>query len=616
MSRSIQLRKAEMEVTPAVGGNLIIRNKVPLGKCPDNLCEWLHSNADKFGEKAFLRQRNPEGGWYSLSFVETLSKVNQISNCLVEMELDESRPIAILSENSINFALTQLAAMQIGLAVTPISFAYSAISQTGGHIKHILDVSGASVLVMSDADLHMPKLKQRELGDLQLYAFSNSEKYSGVQPFEKLFAEEAKLSPAAQKCFDAVSPETLGKVQFTSGSTNLPKGVKVTHHMMVSNQIGIGQMWPFVGEDEVIIDWLPWNHTFGGNFVSNMMLMHGGTFHIDNGNPTPLGLEKTIANIKEVLPTIYFSVPRGYTALCAKMKVDEELKQAFFKNLKFIFTAAAALDQATFSSLKKMSVEVRGEEIPFFAGWGTTETAPDATLVYWPMIDERVIGLPIPGVEIKMTPDPSGKTELRVRGACISSGYFNNPEATSAAFDEDGFYKTQDGGKFLDPDNPEAGLLFDGRTSEDFKLNSGTWVFNSGLRNSINALGQPFMLEVVVAAPNRPFLAGMVFPNIPVLRNKFEAAAVKHAENETFLHNTDIVNFFRNFFQQHNSTHKGSSTRFERFTLLSDAPRIDKNETTDKGYINQMAVLKQREDIVEKLYAETLPDDVWEVDNS
>jgi len=203
-----------------------------------------------------------------------------------------------------------------------------------------------------------------------------------------------------------------------------------------------------------------------------------------------------------------------------------------------------------------------------------------------------------------------------VRGACISSGYINNPEATSAAFDEEGFYKTQDGGKFLDPDNPEAGLLFDGRTAEDFKLNSGTWVFNSGLRNSINALGQPFMLEVVVAAPNRPFLAGMVFTNIPVLRNKFEAAAAKHAENDEFLQNAEIVDFFRDVFQQHNSTHKGSSTRFERFTLLSEAPRIDKNETTDKGYINQMAVLKQREDIVEKLYAETLPDDVWEVNNS
>jgi len=309
MSRSIQLRKAEMDVSTVAGGNLIIRNKVPLGKCPDNLCEWLHSNADKFGEKAFLRQRNPEGAWHSLSFAETLSKVNQISNRLVEMELDESRPIAILAENSINFALTQLAAMQIGLAVTPISFAYSAVSQTGGHIKHILDVSEASVLVMSDADMHMPKLMQWELGDLRLYAFSNSEKYSEVQPFEKLFAEEAKLSPAAQKRFDAVRPETLGKVQFTSGSTNLPKGVKVTHHMMTSNQVGIGQMWPFVGEDEVIIDWLPWNHTFGGNFVSNMMLMHGGTFHIDNGNPTPLGLEKTIKNIKEVQPTIYFSVP-------------------------------------------------------------------------------------------------------------------------------------------------------------------------------------------------------------------------------------------------------------------------------------------------------------------
>ena len=613
MGRTLQWRKAEMEVSPAEGASLIIRNKVPLGKCPDNLCEWLHRNADKFAVKVFLRQRNPEGGWDSLTFLETLSKVNQISNRLVELELDESRPLAILSENSINFALTQLAAMQIGLAVAPISFAYSAISQTGSHIKHILDVSGASVLVMSDADLHMSKLKQWELGDLRLYAFSNSEKHSGVQPFEKLFAEESKLSTAAQKRFDAVTPETLGKVQFTSGSTNLPKGVKVTHHMMTSNQVGVGQMWPFVGEDEVIIDWLPWNHTFGGNFVSNMMLMHGGTFHIDNGNPTPLGLEKTIENIKEVLPTIYFSVPRGYTALCAKMKVDEELKQAFFKNLKFIFTAAAALDKATFNSLKKMSVEVRGDEIPFFAGWGTTETAPDATLVYWPMKDERVIGLPIPGVEIKMTPDPSGKTELRVRGACISSGYFNNPEATSGAFDEDGFYKTQDGGKFLDPDNPEAGLLFDGRTSEDFKLNSGTWVFNSGLRNSINALGQPFMIEVVVAAPNRPFLAGMIFPNIPVLRNKFEAAALEYPEIEGFLQSIEVVNFFRNVFQQHNSTHKGSSTCFERFTLLSEAPRIDKNETTDKGYINQMEVLKQRENIVERLYAETLPEDVWQV---
>jgi feruloyl-CoA synthase len=295
------------------------------------------------------------------------------------------------------------------------------------------------------------------------------------------------------------------------------------------------------------------------------------------------------------------------------MKVDEDLKQAFFKNLKFIFTAAAALDKATFNSLKKMSVEVRGDEIPFFAGWGTTETAPDATLVYWPMKDERVIGLPIPGVEIKMTPDPSGKTELRVRGACISSGYFNNPEATSGAFDEDGFYKTQDGGKFLDPDNPETGLLFDGRTSEDFKLNSGTWVFNSGLRNSINALGQPFMIEVVVAAPNRPFLADMIFPNIPVLRNKFEASALEYPENEGFLQSIEVVNFFRNVFQQHNSTHKGSSTCFERFTLLSEAPRIDKNETTDKGYINQMEVLKQRENIVERLYAETLPEDVWQV---
>ncbi|MBC8258088.1 MAG: AMP-binding protein [SAR324 cluster bacterium] len=615
MSKINQWQQTEINITKNEDGSLILQNKIPLAECPDNICCWLHKNAESVPNKKYFQERDAEGIWKGLTHAEALAQVNRISNRLISMEMDTTRPVAILSENCINFALTQMAVMQIGLAVTPISFAYSAGSQTGGHIKHILDVSKASALIMSDADLHMPKFNQWDLGDLQLFAFSNSQKHSGVQDFENLFAVETELSAEAQLRFKAVNPETLAKVQFTSGSTNLPKGVKVTHSMMTSNQVGIGQMWPFLTEDEVIIDWLPWNHTFGGNFVFNMMLMCGGSFYIDNGNPTPLGLQKTIENIKDISPTIYFSVPRGYTSLYAKMQEDEELKQAFFKNLKFIFTAAAALDQATFSGLKAMSREVLGEEIPFFAGWGTTETAPDATLVYWPMEDARVIGLPIPGVEIKMTPDPSGKTELRVKGACITNGYFNNPEATTKAFDETGYYKTQDGGKFLDQQNPEAGLLFDGRTSEDFKLNTGTWVFNSGLRNSINALGQPSMLEVVVAAPNKAFLAAMVFPNIPILRKQFEQASTANTDNNDFLQCSEVIEFFRHVFQQHNSTHKGSSTRFERFTLLREPPRIDKNETTDKGYINQMAVLSQRAEIVESLYAETLAQEVFLVEN-
>jgi feruloyl-CoA synthase len=320
-----------------------------------------------------------------------------------------------------------------------------------------------------------------------------------------------------------------------------------------------------------------------------------------------MGLSTTIRNIKEVSPTIYFGVPRSYTALLAQMKEDEELKQAFFKRLKFIFTAAAALDQTTYEGMKAMSAEVLGQPVPFFSAWGATETAPDATLVYGEIDDARVIGLPIPGVSIKLAPDPSGKQEIRVKGPNVTRGYYNNTQATAAAFDKEGYYHTGDAATFLDPDRPEAGLIFDGRTGEDFKLTSGVWVHNAKLRNSINQLGQPFLLEVVIGAPNREYLTALVFPNLPPLRGRFKATSEVHPEDADFLQNEAVINFFHDIFRQHNTKHGGSSNRFERFTLLAVPPRIDQNETTDKGYINQSAVLTHRADLVESLYAETPP---------
>jgi feruloyl-CoA synthase len=557
-----------------------------------------------------LQQRNEENQWQSLTYSETLTAVNRLSNGLVAMGLDVNRPITILSENSINMALIQLAAMQVGLPSVPISFAYSVRSQTGSHIKHILDVTHSSLLVMSNADVHMAKINQWDVGDLQLYAWLNSESHANVRPFDDLFGADDSLSAASRARFDAVTPDTLAKIQFTSGSTDLPKGVEVSHGMMVTNQAGVYQMWPFLESDEVVVDWLPWNHTFGGNFVFNMMLMHGGTFYIDNGNPTPMGLPATIQNIKDVSPTVYFGVPRSYTVLFAKMKEDEELKQAFFKNLKFIFTAAAALDQGTYEGIKAMSADVLGQPVPFFSAWGATETAPDATLVYWEIDDARVIGLPIPGVSIKLVPDPSGKREIRVKGPNITKGYYNNPEATQAAFDEDGYYRTGDAGKLLDPHNPSAGLIFDGRTTEDFKLNSGVWVHNIKLRNSINELGQPFLLEVVVAAPNKEYLTALVFPNLPVLRGRFKDISEAHPDDAAFLNSHPVVDFFREIFKKHNAGQRFSSGRFERFTLLTEPAGIDKNETTDKGYINQSAVLTHRANIVESLYADPPPVEV------
>jgi feruloyl-CoA synthase len=615
MSPDFQWVRADVTVTETADGSLILQNKLPLAAYPANFLTWLHQNAEKFPHKPYLQERGAGNQWRGLTYAETLASVNRLSNGLVALGLSAERPIAILSENCINMALLQFAAMQVGLPVTPISYAYSVRSQTGSLVKHILDVINPSLLVMSDANMHMAKINQWERGDLQLYAFANSEAHAGVQPFEALFDERETLSAESQARFDAVAPDTLAKVQFTSGSTDLPKGVRVTHGMMVTNQVSIAQVWPFLDHDEVVVDWLPWNHTFGGNMVANMILAHGGTFYIDHGNPTPTGLPTLAQNIADVSPTMYFGVPRSYTALYARMKEDEALKQAFFKRLKFIFTAAAALDQATCEGIKAMSAEVRGQELPFFSGWGTTETAPGATHVYWEMDDARVIGLPLPGVSVKLAPDPSGKRELRVKGPNVTRGYYNSPSASAAAFDEQGYYRTGDAGRFLDPGNPAAGLVFDGRIGEDFKLTGGVWVHNARLRNSINQLGQPFLLEVVIAAPNRAYLGALVFPNLPALRERFATASAAHPGEAAFLKNTPVVEFFRHVFQQHNAAQGGSSGRLERFTLLAIPPRLDKGETTDKGYVNQAAVLSQRADVVEKLYAEPPPDEVIVVDD-
>lgn len=596
------------------GEDIILQNPLPLADYPANIGVWLRQNADRFPDKPFVLQRDAEGVWRGPTYAEALARVNRLSNGLLALGLDGSRPIAVMSENSVEMALVQLAAMQVGLAVAPISYAYSAMSKTGGHIKHILDVTQAPLVVMSDADLHMPKLSQWGLPGIQLFAVAHAENHEGVRPLSALEAGDATLMSEGETRFAAVTHDTLAKIQFTSGSTNLPKGVEVTHGMQTSNQVGIAQLWPFLGSDEVAVDFLPWNHTFGGNFIFNMLLVHGGTLHIDRGNPSPQGFETMVRNIMDVRPTIYFGVPRSYTALYARMQTDTALRDAFFSRLKFMFTAAAALDQPTFDGMQAMSAQARGsggEPVPFFAAWGMTESSPDATLVYWPTRDARVIGLPLPGVSVKLAHDPSGKRELRVRGPNVTRGYYRNDQATAEAFDDEGYYHSRDAGAFLNPEEPEAGLIFDGRTGEDFKLTSGTWVHNARLRASINGLGQPYLLEVVIAAPNREYLAALVFPNLPALRGRFADASASTVEDDAaFLRSDEVRAFFQATFARHNQEYPSSSGCIERVLLLTVPPQLDANETTDKGYINQIAVLRNRADLVELVYAEPAPAEV------
>ena len=605
---------AEAVVERRENGDLLLRNSLETAVYPANLATWLRENGAHLPDKPFLRERTPDGGWASVSYGEALAKVNQLSNGLLALGLAPDAPIAVLSPNSINMALIQLAAMQIGHPVVPISFAYSVRSQTGSLIKHILDVTQAPVLVMSDANIHMPKLRQWEHGERQLFAFSNASQHAGVADFGDLFAEETVLSAAGEERFTAVSSHTLAKIQFTSGSTNLPKGVEVTHGMMSSNQATIHQLWPFLTSDDVMVDWLPWNHTFGGNFVCNMALRHGMTLHVDNGNPTPVGFANTVANIIDVEPTIYFGVPASYAALYARMQSDSTLRRAFFKRLKFIFVAAAALDQATYSGIKQMAQAERGEEIPFFSAWGTTETAPCATLVYWLTDNIRVIGLPNPGTTLKLVADAEpNRYEVRVTGPNITQGYYDNPAATATAFDEEGFYQTGDAVAFADPANPHAGILFNGRIGEDFKLTSGVWVRNAELRNNINTLGKPYLLEVVLAGENRPFVNALIIPNVAALREKFAAASAQHPTDAGFLHMAEIVALFRTILQKHNQNETGSSKRIVKFAILTEPPAFDRGEMTDKGYVNQRAVLRSNASLAEQFYAPGVGSGIWDV---
>ncbi|HXK54370.1 MAG TPA: feruloyl-CoA synthase, partial [Hyphomicrobiales bacterium] len=397
-----------------------------------------------------------------------------------------------------------------------------------------------------------------------------------------------------------VGPDTTAKILFTSGSTGQPKGVINTHRMLVSNQQAIAQVWRFLeARPPVIVDWLPWHHTFGGNHNFNMMLRNGGTLYIDNGKPVPGLIEKTAANLKDVAPTLYFNVPRGYDMLIPFLEKDKELRDNFFSRLDMIFYAAAALPQNLWEKLEQLSMAARGEKAVMTSSWGATETSPLITAVHFPIDRAGVIGVPAPGNELKMVPN-AGKMEMRVRGPNIMPGYYKQEELTRAAFDEDGFYMIGDAGKLADPGDPNKGVVFDGRVAEDFKLLTGTWVNVGKLRVAALAAGAPVIQDAVVTGHDRDQIGLLIFPS--------QAGCAKIAGMAADTPLADLVKSeavrgaLRQGIAAYNKENPASSERIARVLLMTAPPNIDANEITDKGYINQRAVLEHRADLVEKLY--------------
>ncbi|MFI4986720.1 MAG: feruloyl-CoA synthase [Alphaproteobacteria bacterium] len=597
--KPLSLAQPDIETRKLADGGLVLRARQELLPYPRSIGELLCYWAERTPARTLFAERKPDGSWRRLSFARTLDAVERIAAALLARGLDAARPVVILSDNGIDFALLELAAMHVGIPAIPVSPAYSLMSRDHGQLRYILGLVRPGLVYAADGARYAAAIAAAVPEACELVVSANPPDGRKATDFAALMA--AAPDEAVASAFAEVGPDTVAKILFTSGSTGRPKGVINTQRMLASNQQSIAQVWPFLAErPPVLVDWLPWSHTFGGNHNFNMVIRHGGTLYIDGGKPAPGLIETTVANLREVPATIHFNVPRGYDMLIPYLERDAELRETFFRDLDMIFYAAAALPQHLWDKLERLAIETTGRRVVMLSAWGSTETAPSASKVHFTIERPGVIGLPGPGTEIKLAP-LSGKLELRVRGPCVTPGYWKRPELTAALFDEEGFLRMGDAGKLADADDPEKGILFDGRLAENFKLMSGSWVQVGALRTELLTATAPVAQDVVVAGPDRGEIGLLVFANPAGCR-----ALCRDAAHDTplaaLVGRQEVRAKLAAGLAAHNAANPASSRRVAAALLMAEPPSIDAGEITDKGYINQRAVLERRAALVERLY--------------
>ena len=597
--RPVQLGRIDPVVEQRAGGVIHIRAKQMLAGYHAKLSEPLDYWAKVAPDRVFLAQRDAQGEWRKLTYAQVLADVRRIGASLLRRGLSASRPIAILSGNDIEHALLGLAAMYVGIPYAPISPAYSLMSTDFVKLRAMIERLTPGLVFANDGGPFARALYATVPDAIELVVARNKLGDRPVTMFADLLGadDDAGVADAHAK----VTADSIAKFLFTSGSTGHPKAVINTHRMLCSNQAMLASGFTFVAEEPpVIVDWLPWSHTFGGNHNFNLALVNGGSFYIDEGNPTPPGVPKTARNLREVAPTIYFNVPKGYEALIPHFRADDTLRRNFFSRLKVLFYAGAGLNQPTWDELTQLAIETTGERIIFLSSLGSTETSPLALACCWDFDRPGNIGLPAPGVELKLVPN-EGKLEARLRGPHITPGYWRDEHLTRAAFDEEGYYKIGDALKFVDPDEPAKGLLFDGRIAEDYKLATGTWVSVGPMRARFIDFFAPYVRDVVLAGPDRDDIAVLIFPDIEACRKL--AALPADATPAEIVEAPAVRAKFAELLTKLAAISTGSSTRIQRAILMAEPPSMDKSEMTDKGSINQRAVLKNRAALVDELYA-------------
>jgi len=597
--RAISFNDPAVVIEPKNDGTIYLRPKSPLADHPARLTDRLHHWASATPDRVFMAERTGGRGWRELTYAELLTASRHIASALLARRLSAERPVVILSGNAIDHALVAFGALYAGIPFCPVSPAYSLISRDYGKLSYLMKLLTPGLVFADDADKFADALAANVPEGTEIAAAFGGVAGRNVTTLADLMA--TPLHPDLDAAHDAIGPDTIAKFLLTSGSTGNPKAVINTQRMICANQVMIRETMAFLkDEPPVIVDWLPWNHTFGGNHNIGLTLYNGGSMYLDQGKPMPGGIEETVRNLREIAPTVYFNVPKGYESLLPYLRDDAALRGKFFSRLHAMFFSGAALAPHIWNGLDELSVKETGARVPMLTGLGATETAPFFMSVNPRTSRSGHVGLPVPGNDAKLVPN-NGKLEIRAKGPNVTPGYWRQPDLTKAAFDEEGFYKFGDALKPADPNDLDAGFDFDGRIAEDFKLASGTWVSVGPLRARFIAACAPLVRDVVIAGLNRDEISALVVLDLDGCR--LINATLPFDDIAAIASDALVRDAFRERFAKFLDTSTGSSTRITRAVLLDTPLSIDRGEVTDKGSINQRAVLEHRSHLVDALYS-------------